>query len=193
MGEGRVKVAAAAAALLVGGVLVVVALAGRDEAGEFASGGEVPARRIKDLQEAARAAGCEVREFSEEGDGRTAEPVSYRSDPPHSGPHHPEPAEDTAYYSDPPVDGSIVHALRHGRIAIWFDPDLSEDVKADLYALFQEDSPHMILLPDGSMEYEVAATAWTKRLGCKQFGRASFDALRAFRERYRDRGPEFVP
>ena len=51
----------------------------------------------------------------------------------------------------------------------------------------------MILLPRGSMPYEVAASAWTHRLGCERFDANSFDALRAFRDRYRDRGPEFVP
>jgi hypothetical protein len=193
MDQGRIKLAAAAAALLVGGILVALALAGQSEPSEFASGGEAPPRGVEDLTRAAREADCELRDFSEEGDGETANPVSYRSDPPHSGPHHPQPAQDGAYYSEPPGDGSIVHALRHGRITIWFDPDLSEDEKADIHALFQEDSPHMILVPDGSMPYEVAATAWTHRLGCERFQRASFDALRAFRERYRDRGPEFVP
>jgi hypothetical protein len=193
MDQGRVKLAAAAAALLVGGILVALALAGQSEPSEFASGGQVPAPETMDLDRAAREAGCEVREFQEEGDGETAEPVDYRSDPPHSGPHHPEVAQDAAFYSDPPAAESIVHALRHGRIVIWFDPDLSEDEKADLHALFQEDTPHMIMAPRGSMPYEVAATAWTRRIGCERFERASFDALRAFRERYRDRGPEFVP
>jgi Protein of unknown function (DUF3105) len=193
MDQSRVKLAAAAAALFVGGILVALALAGQSEPSEFASGGQVPPRQETDLDRAARNASCELREFSEEGDGETAEPVEYRSDPPHSGPHHPEVAQDGAYYADPPAAPSIVHALRHGRIVIWFDPNLGEDEKADLYALFQEDSPHMMMAPRGSMPYEVAATAWTRRLGCERFETASFDALRAFRERYRDRGPEFVP
>jgi hypothetical protein len=193
MEQARIKLAAAAAALLVAGLLVALALAGQSEPSDFASGGKAPPQEITDLPRAVRNAGCELRDFPEEGDGETAEPVSYRSDPPHSGPHHPQPAEDAAYYDEPPVDGSVVHALRHGRIAIWFDPDLSEDEKADLNALFEEDVPHMLLLPDDSMPYEVAATGWTHRLGCEELGRASFDALRAFRKRYRDRGPEFVP
>lgn len=193
MDDARVKLAAAAAALLVGGILVALALAGQGDPTEFAEGGKAPPQEIEDLSRAARAANCELRDFPEEGDGQTAEPVSYRSDPPHSGPHHPQAPKDDAYYADPPSDEFLVHALRHGRIVIWFQPDLSDDVKADLYALFQEDSPHMILAPRDSMPYEVAATAWTHRLGCDRFVRASFDALRAFRERFRDRGPEFVP
>jgi hypothetical protein len=194
MGEARVKLAALAAALLLGGVLVALAVAGRGAPSDFATGGAAPARGpVTELQPAARAAGCEARDFREEGDATTADPVDYRSDPPHSGLHGPEPAQDGAYYDDEPPVEAIVHALRHGRIAIWFHPDLSEEEKADLKALFDEDSPHMILLPRGSMPYEVAATAWTHRLGCEQLDAKAFDALRAFRDRYRDRGPEFVP
>jgi len=194
MGEARVKLAAAATALLVGGILVALAVAERGGPSDFGATGSVPARGpITDLAPATRRAGCETHDFPEEGDGATASPVDYSSDPPHSGRHGPEPAQDGAYYDDPPPAEAIVHALRHGRIAIWFDPDLGEEDKADLKALFDEDSPHMILLPRGSMPYAVAATAWTHRLGCERFGPRSFDALRAFRDRYRDRGPEFVP
>jgi len=194
VGEARVKLAAAAAAVLVGGILVALAVAGRSEPSDFAAGGAAPQRgEITDLGPAARQAGCEARDFREEGDGTTADPVDYRSDPPHSGRHGPEPAQDGAYYDDPPPAEAIVHALRHGRIAIWFNPGLGGDEKADIKALFDEDSPHMILLPRESMPYEVAATAWTHRLVCERFDAKSFDALRAFRDRYRDRGPEFVP
>ena len=193
VGETRVKLAAAAAMLLVGGVLVALAVAGRGGQSEFASGGSVPGQKVVDLAPAAQRAGCEVRDFQEEGDGETAEPVNYRSDPPHSGPQSPEPAQDGAYYSDPPSDETLVHSLRHGRIVIWFDPALEEGQKSDLKALFDEDSAHMFLIPRSSMPYEVAATGWTHRLGCERLTVASFDALRSFRDRYRDRAPEFVP
>lgn len=52
----------------------------------------------------------------------------------------------------------------------------------------------MILTPnDTGMRFEVAATAWRHRLGCTEMNDRVYDALRAFRERYRDRGPERVP
>ena len=193
MDQARIKLAAAAAALLVGGVLVALALAGQSEPAEFAAGGKAPPQQVKDLAQAVRAASCELRDFPEEGDGQTAKPVNYRSDPPHSGPQSPQPAQDAAYYDEPPSDETLVHSLRHGRVVIWFDPDLGESEKADLHALFQEDTPHMLLVPRGSMPYEVAATGWTHRLGCKEMSNATFDALRAFRDSYRDRAPEFVP
>ena len=43
------------------------------------------------------------------------------------------------------------------------------------------------------MPYAVAAVAWTQLVGCKEFTDKSFDALRAFRDRFVDKGPEVVP
>ena len=147
VGETRVKWAAAAAVLLVGGILVALAVAGRGEKSEFEPGGSVPEQKVVELDAAAKAAGCEARDFQEEGDGETAGTVNYRADPPHSGQQNPQPAQDGAYYSDPPTDETLVHSLRHGRIVIWFDPDLSDDDKSDLKALYDEDTPHMFLVP----------------------------------------------
>jgi hypothetical protein len=42
------------------------------------------------------------------------------------------------------------------------------------------------------MPYEVAAVAWGHVAACKRVNDASFDVIRAFTERYRDKGPEFV-
>jgi hypothetical protein len=43
------------------------------------------------------------------------------------------------------------------------------------------------------MKYAVAATTWGQLLGCPRMNDRVFDALRAFRERYIDQGPERVP
>lgn len=52
----------------------------------------------------------------------------------------------------------------------------------------------MLLFPNADMPYEVAATAWTRLLGCDRYqGRATLDAIRAFRDIYRGQGPEPVP
>ena len=155
--------------------------------------GSVPPRQIGDLDSAAEAAGCTVRDPDSEGDTETAEPVEYRDDPPHSGDHAPEPAEEGAYRDDPPADENLVHALFHGRIIIWFDPKLDEDRIGDLKELFDEDSQHMLLVPRESMDLDVAATAWTHALECVEMTDQTFDAIRAFRDTWRDRGPELVP
>jgi hypothetical protein len=43
------------------------------------------------------------------------------------------------------------------------------------------------------MSFAVAATAWKHRLGCPSFNARVPAALRAFRDAYRDHGPEQVP
>ena len=44
-----------------------------------------------------------------------------------------------------------------------------------------------------NMPYAVAATSWTRLLGCKTFNPRIFDAIRAFRTEYVDKAPEQVP
>ena len=46
---------------------------------------------------------------------------------------------------------------------------------------------------DTGMRYALAATAWRHVLGCRDAGPAAYDAIRAFRDANRDRGPERVP
>ena len=152
----------------------------------------VPARRVADLDQAARAAGCTTKSFRSEGDNHVTEPVRYRSIPPHSGSHNPVPAEDGVYDEAPPAE-ALVHSLEHGRIVVQFRPTVSDEVKGQLKSLHDEDPAHMLLVPNARMPYEVAATAWTKVLGCPKATPAVFDAIRAFKVRHRDRGPEYVP
>jgi hypothetical protein len=196
--------AAGALALVVVVVVVVVALTGGGASGGGSGEGPVeasasdfpespvPPQRISDLDEAAKAAGCVTRSFPSEGRSHTPEKVRYKSDPPHSGDHDPVPADDGAYLQPPPNE-KLVHSLEHGRIIVQFRPTIPEETKGQLKSLFDEDPYHLLLLPNGEMPYEIAATAWTEVLGCKDAGPEVFDALRAFTRRHRDRGPEFVP
>ena len=43
------------------------------------------------------------------------------------------------------------------------------------------------------MPYQVAATAWTQLLGCPTYNDRVPDAMRAFRDQYRLKGPEYIP
>ena len=186
--------------------IAVVALAGGggEGGGGGSSGGpsgpsaatypDVPVapQRVADLDEAARAAECTTKSFRSEGRNHVTEPVRYGSNPPHSGPHHPIPADD-GIYDEPPRTEALVHSLEHGRIVMQFRPQVSDEVKGQLKSLYEEDPSHMLLVPNARMPHEVAATAWTKVLGCRKATPAVFDAIRAFRVRYRDRGPEYVP
>jgi hypothetical protein len=165
--------------------------AGPIEPAEFPSS-PIPPQRITDLAQAARAAGCTTQSFRSEGRDHVPNDVNYKSNPPHSGPHDPIPAED-GVYADVPRTENVVHALEHGRILLEFKPSASEETKGRLKALFDEDPYHMILLPNAEMGYEVAAVGWTEVLGCKRSNPQVFDAIRTFKERHRDRAPEFVP
>ena len=51
----------------------------------------------------------------------------------------------------------------------------------------------MLFQNNTSMPYEVAATAWTQLLGCKTVNAKTWDAIRAFRDRFIDKGPELIP
>lgn len=199
-----------AGSLLVVGViaaLAVVILAGDDAGGGGTAGGaelassddfpdgSVPARQVSDLDEAVEAANCELEEPREEGNDHVppSTDVEYEANPPTSGDHYAVPADDGAYV-EPPETGALVHTLEHGRILIQFDPTVPDQVKGDLKALYDEDPYHMVIAPNATdMPHEVAATTWNRSLGCREMNDEVFDAIRAFRDEYRDKGPEFVP
>jgi len=176
------------------------------DSGLLPDGGEVPARRIEDLDEAAEAASCEVtskRAGSREHIEDINEQVKYDSNPPTSGRHYIPPAPDDGAYEDPPRVIETVHSLEHGRIVVWFKKKLPEEARASLQAFFEEDDYHMVLVPEQTnMPFDVAATAWNidpepngtgRLLGCREYSPGVFDALRAFRDEHRDNGPENVP
>ena len=167
---------------------------GSGQEGEFPERSEpLPAPRGLELRPAAQAAGCTVRDLEEEGNQHVGGPVQYRSNPPTSGNHAAEPAEDGAYTSAPAKE-ALVHSLEHGRVVMQFRPGAPEEVRGGLKALFDEDPYQMVLVPnETNMPFEVAATAWRHLLGCPRMNDRVYDALRAFRDEYRGRGPEPVP
>jgi Protein of unknown function (DUF3105) len=192
-------------------VLVVVAAGGNGGGGGegqaaelLPDGGSVPEQQEFDLAAAARAAGCELR--SRRASDRTHTNsldavVNYDTNPPTSGRHYQFPAEDGAY-GEAPQDEELVHTLEHGRVIVWFKPNLSEDQRADLKAFFDEDSYQMVLVPRSDMPYQVAASAWNREpepngtgrlLLCERMTPEVFDALRTFRDEHRSNGPEPIP
>ena len=155
--------------------------------------GTAPPPRQTQLGPAVQASGCQLESFESEGDQHVEGAVDYESNPPHSGDHAEVAAEDQAFREAPPTE-QLVHSLEHGRIVIQYKPGLPDEVRGGLKALYDEDPYHVILTPNATgMPYEVAATAWRKVLGCPRMNDRVYDAIRAFRDRYRDRGPEDVP
>ncbi len=196
--------------LAVVAVLVFVLAGGDDSSGSvdpdvLPSGGSVPEQKDFDLTKAAAAAGCELRDVKASGSfDHTTDPnerVKYNSNPPTSGRHYVVPADDGAY-STAPTDEQLVHELEHGRVIIWFKPTLPADTRADLKALFDEDTYQMVLVPRAKMPYQVAASAWNgtpepsglgRLITCNTVEPGLWDALRSFRDEHRSNGPEPVP
>jgi Protein of unknown function (DUF3105) len=168
-------------------------------------GGSVSEQAEFEVRPAAAAANCRLRMVKGSGaqDHTTSldERVNYETNPPTTGRHYQIPAEDGAY-SEAPSDEELVHGLEHGRVIIWFKPGLPSEQRADLKALFDEDDYQMFLVPRKDMPYAVAASAWNgdpppngrgQLLLCNEFSPQIYDALRAFRDEHRSRGPEPVP
>lgn len=188
-------------AAAVAAVAVVILAGGGGEGGPGARSGAderqgtaPPPIRDASLKRTARAAGCKLSNPADAGN-QHLEPgkkATYKTRPPTSGAHDPVPTEDGAYL-DRPEPRHLVHSLEHGRIEIQYRPSLAEERQLKLKGLFDEDPSHMLLFPNADMPYEAAATAWTHLIGCRRFSDKVFDALRAFKDTYRDQGPEFVP
>ena len=180
----------------VAGAVGVVALAVLGLGGGSAAGwpaGSVPQRKLSDLGPAAKAAGCKLERPKDEGAGHTTGRVSYRSEPPTSGAHDPTPASDRSSLRAVAAR-HVVHAMEHGRVVFWFRPNAPSGVRGALKKLYDEDHALELLTPDAlPMPYEVAATAWGRLLGCPTYNDRVPDALRAFRDAYRLKGPEYVP
>jgi hypothetical protein len=84
--------------------------------------------------------------------------------------------------------------MEHGRVEIQYRAGLPKHRIAQLVALYNEDPHHVLLFENKTnMPCEVAVTAWGHGMLCPKFTDAVFDAVRAFREQYRDKGPELIP
>jgi len=198
---------AAAAAIA---VLVFVVIGGGDDndpdgpSTAISGGAPIPAQQISDLDDAAKAAGCAVREFPDEGAEHTEgarKPSDYKTNPPTSGNHNITPAQDGLYTagSEPAIE-NWVHTLEHGRILLQYKPGTPKLVVDQLQTLFNEpvkggpDGYHMVLMRNNTlMKYQVAAVAWRKYVVCNQVNDKTWDALRAFRDMHVDTAPEQVP
>lgn len=188
------------AALIV--VIVLAVLPGGDDRGPGAQG-SAPSFGVADLEEAAEAANCELRSHEEEGNEHTSEDVEYETNPPTSGDHDPVPAEDGIYSESPPDLEASVHSLEHGRINFQYAPGAPGNRVNQLEAMVEEEvkgTPgyHSLMFENQTdMDAAVAATAWVQgepqSITCAEWNDRVFDALRAFRLEYIDKGPEFIP
>jgi len=207
--KGRIRLAlgglAAIAAIAVAVVLVSGAGGDGDGGGGTAPEDKVsiPAQKETNLQAAAKAGKCVLKTFPDEGNDHTSDASMWKFDtnPPTSGTHDPEPAEDGLYEAgnEPPV-GKTVHAIEHGRINIQYKAGSPQATIDKLETLgseplnFGTDGYHVLVFENTTeMEPAVAATAWTQSLTCPTMNDGVYDAIRAFRTEYTDKGPELIP
>jgi Protein of unknown function (DUF3105) len=173
---------------------------GPTKASDTASKAKLPEQATSDIKEAAKAAGCTLSNPPYEGanhEDKKFKPSDYKTNPPTSGNHTPVWYDDGIYApGDTPELGKLVHPLEHGRIEVQYKPGTDAETVGKLEALLAEeqDGYHMLLFQNTTnMPYEVAATAWTHSLTCPKMNDQVFDAIRTFRARYIDKGPERVP
>jgi hypothetical protein len=199
---GLLAIAAVAAVV----VAVVASSGGGDEreADAPSSGASanvtLPEQQTSDVNEAAEAAGCTLTHPEYEGanhEDREFKPSDYRTNPPTSGTHAPDWYEDGVYEPGTvPELGKLVHTLEHGRVNVQYKKGTPPETVAQLEALLAEQNEgyHMLLYENTTnMDAAVAATAWTQLLTCPTMNDKVFDAIRTFRARYIDKGPETVP
>ena len=207
----QVVAGVAVAAAIVVGVVVATMGGGKDDASGPSQSPEpkvaIPARKVTDLEDAAKAAKCVLTNPPIEGSNHVTTKVKYKTNPPTSGDHVPpqQVASDGDYTGvASPEPERYVHSLEHGRIIIQYKPGLAKRRIDQLVTLFAENSKTdfgldsinggftLLMANNTKMTYDVAATAWGHMLACPTFDDRAFDAIRAFRQRYVLQGPERV-
>jgi hypothetical protein len=190
----------------IAGIVVAVVISTGDDGGdgptrasETEATAQLPEQATSDIKAAAKAAGCTLNNPQYEGanhEEKDFQASDYKTNPPTSGNHTPDWYEDGIYApGDVPELGKLVHPLEHGRILVQYKEGTPAETVAQLEALLaeQEDGYHMLLFQNTTgMEAQIAATAWTHSLTCPEMNDEVFDAIRTFRARYIDKGPERV-
>ena len=187
-------------------VAILAACGGGDDEQEAAApaagsaAAQLPEQQTTDMAAAAKAAGCTLTNPAYEGASHEQKDFTasdYKTNPPTSGNHFPDWYDDGVYEpGTTPNLGMLVHTLEHGRIDVQYKKGTPKADVAKLEALLaeQNDGYHMLLFENTTgMQPQVAATAWTHSLTCPDMNDKVFDAIRTFRARYIDKGPETVP
>jgi len=118
---------------------------------------------------------------------------AYKVNPPAGGNHDPNAAQAGKYEAaDAPPEAQIVHALEHGYVAIWRQPDVPKKDLDTITKVFDRYENDVLVVPRASLPSgtKVAVTAWGERLLCQN---AELGPLTEFVKKYRNEGPEKVP
>jgi hypothetical protein len=103
-----------------------------------------------------------------------------------SGPHSPETLI-FGTYSDVVPELNAVHNLEHGAVIIWFGPKVPQATIVKINELYAEDPNGLIVAKHPKLGDDIALVAWTHVARCP---RVDEDAVKAFIETFRGKGPE---
>ncbi|MGH2760694.1 MAG: DUF3105 domain-containing protein [Actinomycetota bacterium] len=161
-------------------------------------------RRVANLNELARAAGCQELQTTETSGAQQhlaeGQTTTYDSSPPTHGRHAPNALPDGIY--DEPFTNVLgerstiyqaVHSLEHGYVIIWHD-GLSEDRQRTLERRYRDERKVIVVpYPQLSGDTHMALTAWGRKMTCERAGTGVIDAfvdlLREARSAPEPRGP----
>jgi len=118
--------------------------------------------------------------------------VTYRSNPPTSGSHWPDPLLDGIYDTEKPEE-ALVHSLEHGRIWISYQPSIPQSAIDQLKRIASGEK-RVILTPRARNETAIALAAWLRldAFDLPDDGNVDENRILNFIRRYRDKGPEYV-
>ena len=119
--------------------------------------------------------------------------VAYQSNPPTSGNHWSTPLRDGIYDTEKPDEGAI-HGLEHGRVWITYKPSIGQEAIATLKDSLKGQFG-TIMNPRAANETDIALAAWTRldTFNLNEDGTVDTARVRDFIQRYRNKGPEYVP
>lgn len=125
------------------------------------------------------------------GSNHVAAPT-YAVNPPAGGNHLGTGATRSGVYAGTslPPDGQLVHALEHGYVIVWHEPELPQPELDKLVAFQEANDGDVIVVERPTLPVPTAATAWGHRLLCQQVEPA---ALERFAQEYIGQGPEDLP
>jgi hypothetical protein len=117
----------------------------------------------------------------------SGETVAYTTATPTSGPHTPG-SPRCGILRQQLTPELAVHALEHGSVVIWYQPELAGDEVGGLRAIVNRFDDRVILSPNGQLDQPIVATAWNRLKAYE----TSDPEIEEFIDTYRGRGPENV-
>jgi hypothetical protein len=112
---------------------------------------------------------------------------TYSSNPPTSGPHHPDPLPKGIYTTEQD-DGRLIHSLEHGYVNIYYKDANDTALVEKLTSLVKEyDGRKVILAPRSKGDSAISVAAWMRLLKLEQFDEQQ---IRDFISEFIGRGPE---